>query len=111
MKTNIKSYCKRCDICSARKPNRKSNKAPLGQQLIGGPMEKVSMDILGPFIMSLKGNKYVLTICDKFTKWTKAIALPDQEASTIADAFVNNFICRFGTPLQIHTDQGKNFKS
>ena len=74
-------------------------------------MERVSMDILGPFITSHNGNKYVVTISDEFTKWTEAIALPNQEASTIAVAFVHNFICRFGTPLQVHTDQGRNFES
>ena len=45
------------------------------------------------------------------TKWTEAIAIHDQEAYTIIAAFVNGIVCRFGTPLQIHSDQGRNFES
>ena len=33
------------------------------------------------------------------------------EARTVAEAFINTFVCRFGVPLQIDTDQGRNFES
>jgi hypothetical protein len=35
---------------------------------------------------------------DCFTKWPEAYAIPDQEASTVADALVTSFFCRFGMP-------------
>lgn len=111
MKTDIQRFCRQCDSCCARKPSKASNKAPLGCRIVGGPMEKVCMDILGPLATSDKGNKYVLVICDEFTKWTEAYALPNQEAVTIARVFVDEFICRFGAPLQVHSDQGRNFES
>ena len=57
------------------------------------------------------GNKYILVICDYFTKWVEAIPIPNQEASTVAESVVTKFICVFGVPLQIHTDQGTNFES
>ncbi|XP_053407992.1 uncharacterized protein LOC128559684 [Mercenaria mercenaria] len=44
-------------------------------------------------------------------KWTEAYAIPDQESQTIVKVLVNEFICRFGTPMQILTDQGTNFTS
>ena len=50
-------------------------------------------------------------IGDHFTKWYEAIPLPDQQASTIADALLEHWICRFGCPNSIHTDQGRNFES
>jgi len=37
--------------------------------------------------------------------------MPNMEAITIARIFVNEFICRFGVPEQLHTDQGRNFES
>jgi hypothetical protein len=48
---------------------------------------------------------------DYFTKWPEASAIPDQEASTVADALVTNFFCRFGIPRELHRDQGRNFQS
>ena len=37
--------------------------------------------------------------------------MPDQEAATIATAFVNNFVTRFGVPLLLLSDGGTNFDS
>ena len=36
--------------------------------------------------------------------------MPDSEATTVARLLVNEFICRFGVPEQLHTDQGRNFE-
>ena len=33
------------------------------------------------------------------------------EAITVAKCLVNGFICRFGVPEQLHSDQGRNFES
>ena len=52
-----------------------------------------------------------MLIGDHFTKWYEAIPLPDQRAETTADALLNHWICRFGCPHSIHTDQGRNFES
>jgi transposase InsO family protein len=41
----------------------------------------------------------------------EAYPLPDQQSETIAQKLVLEFISRFGTPLEIHSDQGKNFES
>jgi hypothetical protein len=32
------------------------------------------------------------------TKWPEAYAIPNQEASTVAEVLVTNFFCRFGIP-------------
>ena len=110
MKDDVINYCRTCDKCSAKKSSA-APKAPMCHFVVGEPMEKISLDILGPLPTSNNGNKYILVLVDGFTKWTEAYALKNQEARTIADTFVNQFICRFGTPLQIVTDQGSNFMS
>ena len=46
---------------------------------------------------------------DQFTKWVEIHALPDVTAISTAKCAVDQFFSRFGTPLQIHTDQGGNF--
>lgn len=35
----------------------------------------------------------------------------NMEAHTVANLFVYNFVCRFGAPEFLHTDQGHNFES
>ena len=74
-------------------------------------MERVGIDILGPFPRTERGKRYILTVMDYFTKWPEAYCLPDQEAETIADALIEGMFSRFGAPEVIHTDQGRNFES
>ena len=69
-------------------------------------MERVHVDILGPFTPS---SQYVLMLVDQFTKWLECYLLPDQTAESVAKCVADGFISRFGCPLEIHTDQGKNF--
>ena len=72
MKKYVVDYCRKCDKCAARKPSKQSNKAPLGQYLVGEPMERVVVDILGPLPLTERENRYILVLCDCFTKWTEA---------------------------------------
>ena len=85
--------------------------APLQPQMTKLPMERVAMDILDPLPETARGNKYILVIGDYFTKWKEAHAMPNMEAATIARIIVNEFVCRFGIPKQLHTNQGRNFES
>ena len=110
MKDDIQNYCKQCHQCASRKPT-KPNRTPLGSSFVSEPLEKCSIYIFGPLPKTTSGNSYVLVICDCFTRWTEAIALPNQEAETVAKAFVDNYLSRFGVPLIVHSDQGSNFTS
>ena len=56
-------------------------------------------------------KRKVVVVMDYFSKWPEAYALPNQEAKTVATVIVNEFVCRFGVPLELHSDQGTNFES
>ncbi|MGH0129364.1 UNVERIFIED_CONTAM: hypothetical protein FKN15_043515 [Acipenser sinensis] len=108
---DVEDHCRRCDTCTARKGPPGRSHAPLQQYQVGGPMERVAVDVLGPFPRSEKGNRFVLVALDYFTKWPEAYALPDQEAETVAEALLEGFFSRFGIPQELHSDQGRNFES
>jgi hypothetical protein len=107
----VNKFCAKCYLCASRKPRPRKAKAPMQQYLPGVTMERVSMDVLGPLPKSDKDNKFILLVCDYFTKWVEAFPMPNQEAQTVADLFVKEFICRYGVPRKIFTDQGSNFQS
>ena len=77
----------------------------------GAPMDRVHIDVVGPFPISASGNKYVLVMVDQFTRWVEVAAIPEQTAEVTATKLLQEFISRFGSPLEIHTDQGRNFES
>ena len=54
---------------------------------------------------------YVLTFQDDLSKFVVAIPIPQQDAETIENEFVQNIVLKFGAHAQILTDQGSNFLS
>jgi len=60
-------------------------------------------------VTSNKGKKFVLCITDAFTKYVELVALENKEAATVAEAIFNRWVCRYGVPLDIVTDQGREF--
>ena len=110
-KRDVADFCRRCDLCVARKGPPGRSHAPLQQFPVGCPMERVGIDITGPYPRSEGGNCYVLSAIDYFTKWLEAYAIPNQEAETIADVLVEGMISRFGVMESLHSDRGTNFES
>ena len=108
---DVAEWCSKCDPCAARKGPPRKPRAPLSLYNVGSPMERVAIDILGPLPESDAGNKYLLIAMDYFSKWPEGYALPNMEAQTVADALLEGFFSRFGMPLELHSDQGRNFES
>ena len=71
-------------------------------------MQRIHIDIVGPLSRSRRGNRYILKVQCSFTKWAEVFAIFNQCATTCAKVLVRNWICRFGVPDSIHSDQGLN---
>ncbi len=56
-------------------------------------------------------NHYILVVQDYFTKWVEAYPLRNDQAVTVAEFIVALWVCRYGAPLTLHSDQGTNFES
>jgi transposase InsO family protein len=108
LRRDVELFVATCAICNQQK-NRSRNRAELQSYQAGYPGERIHLDFMGPLTTSTKGNKYVLSIIDQFTKWIEICPLPDQSAELTAHTLVDRWISRFGVPVIIHTDQGKSF--
>ena len=111
VRTDVELYVQQCEECQRVKEPSKRPRAPLGEMPVGGPLDRVATDILGPLPTSMKGNNYVLVATDHFTKWVEILPIPDMRARTCADYLLNEVFARFGTPLTLHSDQGTNYES
>ena len=69
------------------------------------------MDLLDMSVTTAKVNWYVLVMVDCFSRCTEACPLPDKTALSVADAFFHHIVCRFGMPMVIHSDQGREFEN
>ena len=109
MRKDIKTWCKECEICFARKAGP-SPRAPLAPIPVSGPFDRVGVDIL-KMPRSESGNKYVVAFVDYLTKWAETFAVPDQTALTIAKLLVEEIVPRHGVPRELLSDRGSNFLS
>jgi len=110
-KQDVEEWCKSCKICLAKRGPSGKGKSPLQVYNVGAPFERVQMDVLGPLPLTISGNKYLLVVVDCFTKWVEAFPLKNIRAKTVAETFLNQVVSRHGVPLEVHTDQGRNFES
>ena len=100
-----------CQQCAQRKTPAPKNRAKLTSIHPGYPLQLVAVDILGPLPESSRKNLYVLVVTDYFTRWTEAYDLLNQEAEKVAHKLVDKFFFWFFLPEQLHSDQGRQFKS
>ncbi|KAJ8333889.1 hypothetical protein SKAU_G00412080 [Synaphobranchus kaupii] len=100
----LESYCHRCNACMAKMGPAGQFRAPLHTSGSGAPMERVTVDILGPFPVTEGGNCYELVAMDYFTKWPEAYAIPSQEAAAVVECLVSGMFARFRVPEELHSD-------
>jgi len=110
MNKQVKQWAQACISCQKAKITRHTKSKFSQFQEPDNRFSVVHIDLIGPLPPS-DGQIYCLTCIDRYTCWTEAIPLPDITAETVSKAFYNNWVCRFGVPGTLHTDQGRQFES
>jgi hypothetical protein len=109
MRRSVEYYIQKCDPCQKRKKDRKF-RAPLEEEEITTtPFDVTSMDITGPYSVTPRGNKYLLTFIDHFTKYVEAYPLKDQAAESCARIYATQIATRHGSGSKLITDKGRAF--
>lgn len=112
MRRFIKKYVNSCLECAFNKDNATKQKTghlfPIKKVDI--PLHTLHIDHIGPFTKSKKGNVYILTIVDGFTKY--AFVRPVKSTKTKCTLRVlQNLFYDFGLPSRIISDRGTSFTS
>ena len=86
-------------------------RAPMGHVDGGHRWDRVVMDLLDMSVTTAKG------IGTFWSWWTvspdgrKHVPLPNKTMLTVVDAFFQHIVHRFGMPIVIHSDQGREFEN
>lgn len=110
MQNEIKQYLDKCHRCRQAKMPYHKIKTPLGRLVADKPLECIAIDYT-LLEKSSDGREDVLVITDVFTKFTIAVPTRGQKAETVAKVLVNQWFYKYGVPLRIHSDRGRNFES
>ncbi|UYV82469.1 hypothetical protein LAZ67_21002319, partial [Cordylochernes scorpioides] len=110
MNKDIRKWAQACVNCQKCKVSIHT-KSEIGKyQEVDERFSVVHIDLIGPLPPS-NGNIYCLTCIDRYTSWMEVVPLPDMKSETVARAFYENWIVRFGAPHTVISDQGKQFTS
>jgi len=71
-------------------------------------MERVSVDVCGPFPEDDYGNTDLIVLIDNFSRYLEIYPMPDKSAKSIARCLLQ-WVGRYGSPSQLLSDNGKEF--
>uniref|UniRef100_A0A3B3QB65 Integrase catalytic domain-containing protein n=1 Tax=Paramormyrops kingsleyae TaxID=1676925 RepID=A0A3B3QB65_9TELE len=105
---DVADWLKCCHQCQMNDPIK--TVAPVLHSIkVKEAWEVLGLDLIGPLTETSRGNRYVLTMTDLYTKWVIAEPLQSKTAHKVSLA-VTTKLYMFGMVRKIITDQGKEFK-
>jgi hypothetical protein len=107
----VHSFVNTCLQCQAKKRNSRDQRHTLCSPQQGYPFQRISIDFVGPLSTSTRGNQYILSVKDTFTRWMEAFPIHSATAEETVRILEKEIICRYGIPEIIHSDQGRQFTS
>jgi predicted aspartyl protease/transposase InsO family protein len=109
--SDVRFFLKCCENCARFHRGKPPKQTKLKPFLSGEPFELISIDITGPHPPSRKGNQFILTVVDHFSKWAEAFAIRNHHADTVARQLTTHVFSRFGVPKRLLSDRGPEFES
>jgi hypothetical protein len=110
MHENVSKCVKGCTMCAIRKPSNRKIGLYTPLLVPYRPWESVSMDFVGGFPMSRKGNDYLYVVLDRVNKMCVLIPCKNQVMTEhTTQMFFENVWVHFGLPTSIVYDQDSRF--
>ena len=113
MRTDVERKVQWCLSQAAHNVSGKRKRAAVQAPFDPGiRFNTVAVDVLGPMTMASQTKaKHVLVMTDMFTMYAITVPLVSTDAADVAQAIVEHWVLKFGTPNALRTDQGKVFGS
>lgn len=112
IKKDVYRYIRSCTVCQANKSLNKTTPGLMGNcREINFPFQMLSADLLGPYVRSKQGNRYVLVVVDWFTKFVLVHPMANATAKGITKFLENQVFLIYGVPQIFASDNGPQFIS
>lgn len=111
MYKQIEDYIKSCDKCQRFKNVTGLPSGVLHNIPVSCIFEHVHIDIIGPIRSTCRGNSYIITATDAFSKWAFAQAYQSVTTTSVIEFMESFIICIYGKPKIVISDRGPQFTS
>ena len=108
---DVQAYVQRCHVCTVHRPGPRRKQGQMQQALACDVMQKVHIDLVGPFPLSKKGYKYLLIEICGFTTYLVCVPIRDKVSAMVADALMKHLYLVYGPPEILVHDHGGKFWS
>ena len=102
---NFVASCHTCQLTKRRANALKGQLQPISARF---PFQLVGTDAIGPLPRTKRGNEFILTMVDYFTKWAEAKAVSSLTGEA-TKRFYKSVFSRHGCPKRLLSDNGTNF--
>ena len=108
----VRNYLKSCNICQCVKVNNEKKEGIMIPITSKAKLEKVFLDICGPFPRSGGRHryKYLIIIMDHFTKYVKLYPVKRATTMKVLGVITELHVPEIGKKASIITDHGTQFK-
>ena len=107
----VQETIRSCVPCQMNDKSAKTHSAPLQPiPLPDAPWQKVGIDIVGPFESATWDCRFAVTLTDYYTKWPE-VAFTSTITTAAITTFLSAVFSRLGNPVEIISDNGKQFTS
>ena len=94
---------KSCDTCQRQNHKLSKTAATLHPiRVEGEAWRQLGMDLVGPLHTTPRGNKYIMTVTDYYTKWAEAEPLKDKSAASVSSVLYTVSITRHNDHVCVH---------
>ena len=98
-----------CPDCQVGDRRSGPSAGPLCPIEVSQPWDLVGIDLVGPFRLTPRFNKYILTMIDYYSRWVIFVPLREAKAADIVTAVMENLVHKFGPPAALISDRGAQF--
>ena len=112
MYQDVQDYVLSCDVCQRVKVDRRQPRVPMTNMPITDTFDSWHIDFLGPLPRTEEGSyAFILLVVDRYSRWSEAFPMRDQDAKSVAKVLFNEIFARYGAPRVLVSDRGTQFMS
>ena len=109
---DVREYIRNCDVCKSTKAPNYNLKPEMGKQAVSiRPIQRLYIDLLGPYPRSKSGYIGLLIVLDHLTKFHWLFPLRKFASTVIMEYLQKQIFDVFGVPENVISDNGSQFRA